>query len=560
MTSAFHELLARLGDSPALQGLLAALATFVLEDPTTVGSGLLVADGRMAFATALIGVSVGIAVGDVGLYGIGRGLGPRLAGRGPLTHRRLERARAWFDRNLVTAVVLSRFVPGMRLPTYVAAGLAEAPVGRFAAVALAASLVWTALLLTLTVRLGAAVLPLLGRFRWPIAGLALVLLVVAQRSAAGRLDRRERARDPATFSRFELWPPWLFYLPVAAWWGWLALRHRGLMLPTAANPSIYGGGFIGESKRAILDLVPASHRHWIAPWIVLRREAGEPPEAGATRALAALAAAGLELPVVAKPDVGQRGVGVRPIRDRAALECYLAEFPPGHDLLLQRLVGATPPVAACDTDLGSAREAGVLWFRRPGEDRGRVFSMTLKIFPELVGDGARTVAELIAADPRASRLGRLYRRRLRRQLGRVLAPGERLPLVFAGNHCQGTIFRDGTGLVTPALAARIEDLAGALPDFWFGRFDIRFDDLEAFLAGDDLAIVEINGASAEATHIWDAGARLGGAYRTLFRQFAVLFEIGAANRRRGVRPLPVRRLLGDLRRYRRLAGAYPATR
>lgn len=558
MTAWFHELLARLGDSPPLQGLVAALATFVLEDPTTVGCGLLVADGKMAFATALIGVSLGIALGDVGLYGIGRGLGPRLVGHGPLTPHRLARAHAWFDRNLVTAVVLSRFVPGMRLPTYVAAGLAGAPLAHFAAIAVGASLVWTALLLTATVQLGSAILPLLGRYRWPVAALALAALVLAQRRAAHHFDAAPRS--PRVTSWFELWPPWLFYLPVVGWWLWLALRHRGLMLPTAANPGIYAGGFLGESKSAILALVPPSHRRWIAPWVVVRSKPGDDPATAAAAALAALTAAGITLPVVAKPDVGQRGAGVRPVRDRAALQSYLADFPPGHDLMLQQLAGSAPATAPPADDLRAAREAGVLWFRRPDDAHGEVFSMTLKVFPEVVGDGVQTLDQLIATDPRAGRIAALYRRRHHAELGRVLAAGERFPLVFAGNHCQGAIFRDGTGLVTAALAARIEDIAGAIPEFWFGRFDIRFDDFDRFLAGDDLTIVEINGASAEATHIWDAGARLGDAYRTLFRQFATLFEIGAANRRRGIRPLSAWRFLRDLRAYRRLASGYPGTR
>ena len=54
---------ARLSGEPLLQAILAALATFILEDPTTIGCGLLVADEKMAFVTAFIGVSLGIAIG-----------------------------------------------------------------------------------------------------------------------------------------------------------------------------------------------------------------------------------------------------------------------------------------------------------------------------------------------------------------------------------------------------------------------------------------------------------------------------------------------------------------
>ena len=360
-------------------------------------------------------------------------------------------------------------------------------------------------------------------------------------------------------SSFEFWPPWLFYLPVAGWWLWLAVRHRGAMLPTAANPSIYSGGFLGESKSAILDLVGPAHRRWVAPWTTVAT--GQPDDLAA--ALQAMAAGGLAFPVVAKPDIGQRGAGVRPVHHADDLAAYLATFPRGARLMLQQMVGESAPPRSPDSHpsgLGDAREAGVLWWRRPGDTRGTVFSVTLKIFPAVVGDGRRTVHELIASDPRAARIASMYLQRHRNRVDEVLAEGESLPLVFAGNHCQGAIFRDGTRLVTPELARRIDDIASSMPEFWFGRFDIRFDDLDSFLDGEDLKIVEINGASAEATHIWDASVTLGQAYRALFRQFDVLFEIGAANRRRGHRPLGAFEVLRDAVAYRRLATRYPATR
>ncbi len=129
--------------------------------------------------------------------------------------------------------------------------------------------------------------------------------------------------------------------------------------------------------------------------------------------------------------------------------------------------------------------------------------------------------------------------------------------MFAGNHAQGTIFKDGTHLATPQLLARLHEIASSMPDFYFGRFDIRYSDLDAFLNGEDIHIVEINGAGAESTHIWDARMTLSGAYGALFRQWRVLFEIGAANRKRGAKPLNPFRLLGDCLWYRDSSRGYP---
>ncbi len=560
-TTWFSEALSQLSEHPVLQGCLAALSTFVLEDPTTIGCGLLVADGRMGFLTAYLGVSLGIAVGDLGLYGIGKWLGARVIRRGWVSSRRVEKARRWFQRNLVSAVVVSRFVPGMRLPTYLAAGMFDAPVWRFLGIALGASLVWTLLLLRLTILLGQAVLPLLGRLKWPVAIGAVLLFAAVQwllgrsrddgedgGTGGGSHDKAAATdSDPSPTSLFEFWPPALFYIPVGFYYLWLSLRFGSFTLPTASNPSIYSGGLIGESKSQILSLVGPEQRSWIAPYALTRRRVGESVEATAERAMEALRERRIEFPVVAKPDVGQRGAGVRPLRSRAELLEYLHEFPEGRGILLQQLAPGPG-------------EAGVLYHRTPGESSGHIFSITLKSFPSVVGDGIRTLRELIMADQRASIISQVYFERHRDKLDRVIDQGEDFPLVFAGNHCQGAVFQNGTGLATPALLARIHGIAASMPDFYFGRFDIKFESLELFLEGKSFKIIEINGAGAEATHIWDGRTRLWEAYRTLFEQFRILFQIGAENRRRGHRPLGPLRLLRSLWDYRRLSQSYPLTR
>ena len=195
--------------------------------------------------------------------------------------------------------------------------------------------------------------------------------------------------------------------------------------------------------------------------------------------------------------------------------------------------------------------------RHPETGEARIISITLKTFPKIVGDGTRSIRDLVHADPRARILEHIYCRRHETQLNRVLQPGEEFPLVFAGNHAQGAIFKDGTHLATPELLARLHGIAESMPDFFFGRFDIRFESLDTFLQGNGIHIVEINGAGAESTHIWDANMTLAGAYKALFMQWRILFEIGAANRRRGAKPIGPLRLLRDCWWYRNSSRNYP---
>ena len=381
------------------------------------------------------------------------------------------------------------------------------------------------------------------------------------------------ALDGPALSYFEFWPMWAFYPPVLLYAGWLMLRHRGILLPTVANPSFPGGGFYGESKAEILALAVQHVPQWVAPFIRLQRpdvlasdvpasdaaasdtpasdaSAGNAPAGDVTperdAALAALAVAKLALPVVAKPDLGCRGAGVKLIRTPADLLAYIAGFPSGAAFLLQRLVP-------------HQGEAGIFYCRRPGQQRGRIVSVTLKYFPHVIGDGHSTLRALILADPRAGRLSHLYLRRHTARLDEVLRAGESIRLAFAGSHSRGAIFRNGTHLVTPEMEARFDAIAQALPEFHFGRFDVRFEDFDQVRRGEGFTILEINGAGAESTHIWDRRTGLLQAWRDLMRQYRWLFEIGAANRARGFKPMRLATFMRDYRREKLLTPHYPAT-
>ncbi len=382
----------------------------------------------------------------------------------------------------------------------------------------------------------------------PAAAVATVVARDAGEPARPHAGMPHFDQGGAALSFFEFWPMWAFYPPIMLYAGWLMLRHRGVLLPTAANPSFPGGGFFGESKARILALAMQHILPWVAPFIAADRSAEADVSAIEDRdtALSALAQAGLALPVVAKPDLGCRGAGVKLVRTPQDLLSYLEAFPRGARLLLQQLVA-------------HEGEAGIFYVRRPGQARGKVVSITLKYFPYVYGDGRRTVRQLILDDPRAGRLSHLYLRRHTARLDDVLAAGQCLRLAFAGSHSRGAIFRNGSHLVTPEMEARFDELARSLPEFHFGRFDIRFRDFADVQAGHGFTIVEINGAGAESTHIWDRRTGLVQAWSDLMRQYRWLFEIGATNRARGFKPMGWSEFLCDYRREKDLTPQYPAT-
>jgi hypothetical protein len=337
-------------------------------------------------------------------------------------------------------------------------------------------------------------------------------------------------------SPFEFWPGWLFYAPVVLQWIWFGLRYGDMSLPTAANPSFELGGLCGESKGQILDLAEPAARAWIAPYAMLTAGEDDPD--------AVLAAQDLGWPLVVKPDIGCNGAGVRLVQDRAGLAAAIAAFPRGVRLMLQ----AFSPHPG---------EAGIFYIRHPDEEVGRVTSLTLKSSPVVVGDGRRDLRALILAHPRAGRVPHLYLPRLTDRLAEVPRSGAVVPLVFTGNHCRGSVFHDGASAITPALTARVDEIAKAIPGFHFGRIDVRYASLAALQAGQGFTIIEVNGAGSEATHIWDPRCSLRHAYMSQFQHYAAAWHIAHALRRRGFRPSGLPSLYRAWRRQVRLMASYP---
>ena len=136
--------------------------------------------------------------------------------------------------------------------------------------------------------------------------------------------------------------------------------------------------------------------------------------------------------------------------------------------------------------------------------RGRIFAITEKLFPILIGDGKSTLTELIWSDSRARFMADKFLQRFSERQNEVLSAGEELKLVEAGNHAQGCIFRDGMRLCTAELESRLDEISQKLNGFFIGRYDIRYASEKDLRGGGNFQIIELNGAASEATSIYDA--------------------------------------------------------
>jgi membrane protein DedA with SNARE-associated domain len=499
------------------QLLLIAASTLASEDLACIAAGTLIAQGRLNPIEGIAACAAGIFAGDLLLFLCGRLFGGRFV-RG----ESVRRASEWLARRGLIVVLLSRFTPGLRLPVYLASGILRVPAWRFAFFLLIACLLWAPLLVGASAVAGERLISgILGNHPGGVAATAaaaglLAGMLQAMKAVCGKERRRRIAGFILRMVRWEFWPPWAAYLPLIPHLIWLAVKHRSLTVFTAANPGMFSGGFIGESKSEILCKLDNAAAHALLPASLTLEQRIE-----AARQFGAV------FPMVLKPDRGERGRGVAIVRSWAEVEGYLRES--ADDVIIQRYV--------------PGQEFGVFYYRLPGEPAGRIFSITGKRFPVVTGDGRSTVWDLILDDPRAVAIAPVYRRLSKVPMDLVPASGERVQLVEIGSHCRGAIFLDGSRLLTPELEREIDRIARSHDGFYFGRFDLRVPSADALAAGRDITLIELNGVSAEATHIYDPGVSLREAYRVMRRQWSLAFEIGARNRALGAMPMKLRELL-----------------
>lgn len=176
--------------TPWATGLAIILATFILEDATMVVVGVMAADRLIPIPLGLTSLATGIALGDFGLYGIGRLAisHPRL--RLWMESDRLRPIGRWLHAKLYSTVIAARFLPGARLPTYLACGFFSVSFPRFAIPVVGATIVWSLFLFTCAYYFGVYTLTVLGFWRWPIA-LGLIVLL----SLVGRVRWNQAMRD-----------------------------------------------------------------------------------------------------------------------------------------------------------------------------------------------------------------------------------------------------------------------------------------------------------------------------------------------------------------------------
>lgn len=275
------------------------------------------------------------------------------------------------------------------------------------------------------------------------------------------------------------------------------------------------GGMFGESKYEVLKQVPPQYIP-ITGFVPVPNTKEE--------VVKILQQKGLKLPVIFKPDLGERGFMVKKIVTETDIDHYLLRMK--HNFLIQELI---------DLPL----EFGIFYLRFPNESRGRVTSVVMKEMLTITGDGNSTLQALVLKKDRAKLQWKALKNLHFQQWNDIIPLNKKIELISIGNHCLGTKFLDGNHLINEKLSKTFDDISKQINGFYFGRFDLRCASIEDLYNG-NIKVLELNGCGAEPAHIYHPGYSLFKAIGVLLEHWRNIFLIARENAKRGASYIPLR--------------------
>jgi hypothetical protein len=315
-------------------------------------------------------------------------------------------------------------------------------------------------------------------------------------------------------THWEAWPFKLIYAPPSVIWIYYAIRSRALWFFTPSNPKLTFGGMDGEPKKEMYDLLPKTY---YPPTFI--NHPTEHYDVLAER----LINSGIRFPLIVKPEVGGQGILFRKIDNEAQLRKYHHQVPV--EYMVQEMLQY--PI-----------ELSVFYIRHPEESTGRITGFLHKIPLQVMGDGKHTLEGLVLHHPKAAKRKEELYNKHKAIWHHIVPEGKAVILSYAANHNRGAHFIDLKEQIDPALVKIFDQISFSINDFFYGRYDIMCQSVEALKAGRDFAILEYNGCGAEPNHIYDTGYTLLEAYREILMHWKALFQISRFNARKGVKPWP----------------------
>lgn len=308
---------------------------------------------------------------------------------------------------------------------------------------------------------------------------------------------------------WELWPFELRYFLILPVWFWYCLRSGSFWFFTSSNPTITFGGFEGEGKREMYDLLP---KQFYPKTIYIS------PQDNFDNIKTRVHQNGFTYPFIVKPDVGMKGLLFRKIDNESSLFSYHQKNI--FEYIIQDLV--VYPL-----------EVSVFYYRYPYKQTGVISGFIQKELMDVYGDGESSLWQLILSHPKAKYRPDEMRIKHEVNLQKIIPKGERYILTYAANLNRGAKFTNLQHLINDDLL-KIFDSISHEAKFYYGRYDIKCESVEDLKQGKNFTILEFNGSGAEPNHVYNTGYSLFGAYKVFLHHWKVLFQISRYNKQKGL--------------------------
>jgi hypothetical protein len=308
---------------------------------------------------------------------------------------------------------------------------------------------------------------------------------------------------------WEYWPFQIVYVPIYFLWVYFALKARTIFFFNACNPTMKNGGFIMDSKKEIYDLIPQNY-YPKTEFIIEKLDFDV--------VLKLLNNSEIKIPFIAKPDIGLRGSAVKKINSIDELFAYHCKA--NFDYLVQSFIPYE-------------HEVGIFYVRFPNEKKGKITGIVSKEFLIVEGNGSSNIEDLIVQNPRYALQLVNLKAEYGERLKEILPTGKKLNLVPYGNHARGAKFVDSSFLISEKLTNVIDEMCLQIPEFYFGRMDLMYNNWKELEEGKNFSIVELNGAASEPTHIYDPKHSIFFAWKVLAQHITYMYKISVANYKRG---------------------------
>jgi hypothetical protein len=315
-------------------------------------------------------------------------------------------------------------------------------------------------------------------------------------------------------TNWEAWPFKLLYAPLVPFWAWYMMKSGAVWFFTPSNPKLTFGGMDGEPKKEMYDLLPKELYPTTINILHTESIAG---------LLLAVKNAGIEYPLVVKPEVGGQGILFRKIDTEAELLHYHSKMK--FEYIVQAMVHYP-------------MEVSVFHIRFPYKTKGEITGFLHKIPLQVLGDGKSTLQELVMQHPKGFKRAAELQPKHAAKWNTVLLDGEKYVLSYAANHNRGAHFIDLKNEIDDTLLAIFDKLSIDINDFFYGRYDILCTSVADLKAGKNFSILEYNGCGAEPNHFYDTGYTLIGAYKEILKHWKALYQISAYNAASVAKPWP----------------------